>query len=131
MKLLLILGVMFALLLASLPVAFSLGSLGLGMLLFEGFSPLMAPQAILSTLDGFILLAVPLFLLMSNILLYGGCGRELYGAVQSWVGHWPGGLAIATIISCGIFAAISGVSVATAATIGVVAIPENDRARLQ
>ena len=48
MKLLLILGVMFALLLASLPVAFSLGSLGLGMLLFEGFSPLMAPQAILS-----------------------------------------------------------------------------------
>ena len=124
MKLILILGIMFALLLASLPVAFSLGSLGLGMLLGGGFSPLMAPQAILSTLDGFILLAVPLFLLMSNILLYGGCGRDLYAAVQAWVGHWPGGLAIATIISCGIFAAISGVSVATAATIGVVAIPE-------
>ena len=124
MKLVLILGIMFALLLASLPVAFSLGSLGLGMLLGGGFSPLMAPQAILSTLDGFILLAVPLFLLMSNILLYGGCGRDLYAAVQAWVGHWPGGLAIATIISCGIFAAISGVSVATAATIGVVAIPE-------
>jgi len=78
----------------------------------------------LSTLDGFILLAVPLFLLMSNILLYGGCGKDLYAAVQAWVGHWPGGLAIATIVSCGIFAAISGVSVATAATIGVVAIPE-------
>ena len=124
MKLILILGLMFALLLASLPVAFSLGSLGLGMLLGGGFSPLMAPQAILSTLDGFILLAVPLFLLMSNILLYGGCGRDLYAAVQAWVGHWPGGLAIATIISCGLFAAISGVSVATAATIGVVAIPE-------
>ena len=124
MKLILILGIMFALLLASLPVAFSLGSLGLGMLLGGGFSPLMAPQAILSTLDGFILLAVPLFLLMSNILLYGGCGKDLYAAVQAWVGHWPGGLAIATIISCGIFAAISGVSVATAATIGVVAIPE-------
>ncbi len=124
MKLIVILGIMFALLLASLPVAFSLGSLGLGMLLGGGFSPLMAPQAILSTLDGFILLAVPMFLLMSNILLYGGCGRDLYAAVQAWVGHWPGGLAIATIISCGIFAAISGVSVATAATIGVVAIPE-------
>ena len=94
------------------------------MLLAEGFSPLMAPQAILSTLDGFILLAVPLFLLMSNVLLYGGCGKDLYTAVQAWVGHWPGGLAIATIVSCGIFAAISGVSVATAATIGVVAIPE-------
>ena len=124
MKLTITLLVMFALLLASLPVAFSLGTLGLGMLVTGGFSPLMAPQAILSTLDGFILLAVPLFLLMSNILLYGGCGRNLYEAVQAWVGHWPGGLAIATIISCGIFAAISGVSVATAATIGVVAIPE-------
>ena len=54
MKLVVILGIMFALLLASLPVAFSLGSLGLGMLLGGGFSPLMAPQAILSTLDGFI-----------------------------------------------------------------------------
>jgi C4-dicarboxylate transporter DctM subunit len=84
----------------------------------------MAPQAILSTLDGFILLAVPLFLLMSNILLRGGCGKDLFSAVQAWVGHWPGGLAVATIVSCGIFAAISGVSVATAATIGVVAIPE-------
>jgi len=124
MKLVIILGLMFGLLLASLPVAFSLGSLGLGLLVTGGFSPLMAPQAILSTLDGFILLAVPLFLLMSNILLYGGCGKDLYSAVQAWVGPWPGGLAIATIVSCGIFAAISGVSVATAATIGVVAIPE-------
>ena len=90
MKLFGILAIMFALLLASLPVAFSLGSLGLGLLVTGGFSPLMAPQAILSTLDGFILLAVPLFLLMSNVLLYGGCGRDLYSAVQAWVGHWPG-----------------------------------------
>jgi C4-dicarboxylate transporter DctM subunit len=118
MTVIMVLGVMFALLLAGLPVAFSLGVLGLGMLVIGGFSPLMAPQAILSTLDGFILLAVPLFLLMSNILLRGGCGKDLFSAVQAWVGHWPGGLAVATIVSCGIFAAISGVSVATAATIG-------------
>ncbi|MDC0975782.1 TRAP transporter large permease subunit [Alphaproteobacteria bacterium] len=124
MTVIMVLGVMFTLLLAGLPVAFSLGVLGLGMLVIGGFSPLMAPQAILSTLDGFILLAVPLFLLMSNILLRGGCGKDLFSAVQAWVGHWPGGLAVATIVSCGIFAAISGVSVATAATIGVVAIPE-------
>ena len=124
MTVVMVLGIMFALLLAGLPVAFSLGVLGLGMLVIGGFSPLMAPQAILSTLDGFILLAVPLFLLMSNILLRGGCGKDLFAAVQAWVGHWPGGLAVATIVSCGIFAAISGVSVATAATIGVVAIPE-------
>ena len=124
MKLLLILGVMFALLLASLPVAFSLGSLGLGMLLSEGFSPLMAPQAILSTLDGFILLAVPLFLLMSNILLYGGCGRELYAAVQTWVGHWPGGLGIAMVISMGFFAAFCGSILAAITAVGTIMMPK-------
>jgi len=124
MSILLTLAAMFALLLARVPVAFALGGLGLAMLLLGGFSPLMAPQAILSTLDGFILLAVPLFLLMSNILLRAGVGNDLFAAVSAWVGHWPGGLAVATILSCGVFAAISGSSVATAATIGTVAIPE-------
>jgi C4-dicarboxylate transporter DctM subunit len=124
MTIILILTCLFALLLIGVPVAFALGGLGLGMLILGGFSPLMAPQAVLSTLDGFILLAVPLFLLMSNILLKGGVGRDLFAAVQAWVGHWPGGLAVATILSCGLFAAISGSSVATAATIGTVAIPE-------
>ncbi len=124
MTIVLILACLFGLLLLGVPVAFALGGLGLGMLLLGGFSPLMAPQALLSTLDGFILLAVPLFLLMSNVLLKGGVGRDLFAAVQAWVGHWPGGLAVATILSCGLFAAISGSSVATAATIGTVAIPE-------
>ncbi len=124
MTVILILIALFALLLIGVPVAYSLGMLGLAMLYLGDFSPLMAPQAILSTLDGFILLAVPLFLLMSNILLKGGVGRDLFAAVQAWVGHWPGGLAVATILSCGIFAAISGSSVATAATIGTVAAPE-------
>ena len=124
MSILLILAGLFAMLLIGVPVAFALGGIGLAMLIGGGFSPLMAPQAILSTLDGFILLAVPLFLLMSNVLLKGGVGRDLFGAVQAWVGHWPGGLAVATILSCGLFAAISGSSVATAATIGTVAIPE-------
>jgi len=82
------------------------------------------PLALFSAMDSFILLAVPLFLLMSNVLLKGGIGRDLFRAVQSWVGHWPGGLGVATIISCAIFAAISGSSVATAATIGTVAISE-------
>ncbi len=115
---------LFALLFAGVPIAFALGGLGLGMLVLGGFSPLMAPQALYSSIDNFILLAVPLFLLMSNILLAGGVGRDLFAAVQSWVGHLPGGLAVATIVSCAIFAAISGSSVACAATIGTVAIPE-------
>lgn len=115
---------LFALLLAGVPIAFALGGLGLVLLMVGGFSPLMVPQGMLSAVDSFILLAVPLFILMSNILLKGGVGKDLFAAVQAWVGHWPGGLAIATILSCGIFAAISGSSVATAATIGTVAIPE-------
>ena len=120
----LILVCLFTLLLAGIPVAFALGGLGLLLLIVGGFSPLMVPQGLLSSVDSFVLIAVPLFILMSNVLLKGGVGRDLFAAVQAWVGHWPGGLAVATIVSCGIFAAISGSSVATAATIGTVAIPE-------
>jgi C4-dicarboxylate transporter DctM subunit len=115
---------LFGLLLAGVPVAFALGGFGLILLAAHGFSPLMVPQSLYSAIDNFVLLAVPLFLLMSNVLLKGGVGRDLFAAVQSWVGHWPGGLGVATIVSCAIFAAISGSSVATAATIGTVAIPE-------
>jgi len=119
--------ILFALLfflLLRVPVAFTIGGLGLALLVFGGFSPLMVPQALYSTMDSFELLAVPLFLLMSNILLKGGIGKDLFGAVQSWLGHWPGGLGVAAIVSCAIFAAISGSSIATAATIGNVAIHE-------
>ena len=115
---------LFALLLAGIPVAFAMGGLGAILLLLAGFSQQMAPAAMLSSMDSFVLIAVPLFLLMSNIMLKGGVGKDLFEAVQAWVGHLPGGLAVATVMSCGIFAAISGSSVATAATIGTVAIPE-------
>jgi C4-dicarboxylate transporter DctM subunit len=124
MTAILIIAALLALLFAGVPVAFALGGLGLGLLVMGGFSPLMAPAGLLSTVDSFVLIAVPLFLLMSNILLKGGVGRDLFAAVQAWVGHLPGGLAIATILSCALFAAISGSSVATAATIATVAIPE-------
>ncbi|MGF1651599.1 MAG: TRAP transporter large permease [Hyphomicrobiaceae bacterium] len=119
-----ILAGLLGLLAIRIPVAFALGGLGMILLLAAGFSPLMVPQALQSSTQSFVLLSVPMFLMMSNILLKGGVGADLYAAVQSWVGHWPGGLAIATIISCALFAAISGSSVACAATIGTVAIPE-------
>ena len=106
------------------PVAFALGGLGVILLWAKGLNLVSVPQRLFGSMDSFELLAVPLFLLMSNILLKGGVGRDLYAAVQSWVGHWPGGLGVATILSCTLFAAISGSSVATAATIGTVAIPE-------
>lgn len=120
----LILAALMGLLFIRVPVAFALGGLGLFLLWLKDISIIMVPQALYSMADSFVLLAVPLFLLMSNILLKGGVGRDLFNAVQSWVGHWPGGLGIATIISCALFSAISGSSVATAATIATVAIPE-------
>ena len=120
----LILLTLLGLLFIRVPVAFALGGLGLMLLWLKDINVVMVPQALYSTADSFILLAVPLFLLMSNILLKGGVGKDLFNAVQSWVGHWPGGLGVATIISCALFSAISGSSVATAATIATVAIPE-------
>ena len=120
----LILVALIALLLVRTPVAIALGGLGVILLWAKGLNLVSVPQRLFGAMDSFELLAVPLFLLMSNVLLKGGVGRDLYAAVQSWVGHWPGGLGVATILSCTLFSAISGSSVATAATIGTVAIPE-------
>ncbi len=114
---------LFLLLFIGIPIAFALGTLGLSLMLLGDISPMMIPQTFYSVGDNFILLAVPMFLMMSNILLKAGVGEDLFNFAQSWVGNFPGGLAIATIVSCSIFAAISGSSVATAATISTVAFP--------
>jgi tripartite ATP-independent transporter DctM subunit len=124
METILILAALMALLLLRTPVAFALGGLGVILLALKGLPMVAVPQRLHGSMDSFELLAIPMFLLMSNVLLRGGVGRDLYAAVQSWVGHWPGGLGVATIMSCTLFSAISGSSVATAATIGTVAIPE-------
>ena len=127
METIVILAALIGLLVLRTPVAVALGSLGVILLWLKGFPLVSVPQRLYGTMDSFELLAVPMFLLMSNILLRGGVGRDLYAAVQSWVGHWPGGLGVATILSCTLFSAISGSSVATAATIGTVAIPEMEK----
>lgn len=127
MESILIVCALLALLFLRVPVAFALGSLGVVLLWLKGFPLIAVPQRLFGTMDSFELLAVPLFLLMSNVLLKGGVGRDLFASVQAWVGHWPGGLGVATIKSCTLFSAISGSSVATAATIGTVAIPEMER----
>ena len=118
---------LLVLLFIGVPVAFSLAGLGAALLWFKGLPMAMLAQNLQGALNNFVLLSVPLFLLMSNILLKGGVGRDLFEAVQKWVGHWPGGLGVAALLSCGIFSAISGSSVATAATVGTVAIPEMTR----
>ena len=127
MEAFLILLALVVLLVLRVPVAFAVGSLGIVLLFLKGLPMVGVPQRLYGTMDSFELLAVPLFLLMSNVLLKGGVGKDLFAAVQSWVGHWPGGLGAATVISCALFSAISGSSVATAATIGTVALPEMTR----
>ena len=123
MTIAIVLSLLFLILFLGIPISFGLGVLGLGLMLAGDISPLMVPQTFYSVGDNFILLSVPMFLMMSNILLKSGVGDDLFNFAQSWVGHFPGGLAIATIISCSIFAAMSGSSVATAATISTVAFP--------
>jgi tripartite ATP-independent transporter DctM subunit len=119
-----ILFLLILLLVIRVPVAFALGGLGVALLVYFPLPLMGVPQRLYGTMDSFELLAVPMFLLMSNVLLKAKVGKDLFGAVQSWIGHWPGGLGVATVLSCGIFSAVSGSSVATAATIGTVAIPE-------
>ena len=127
MEVVLILGALVGLLLLRVPVAFAMGALGIVLLWIKGFPLIGVPQRLFGAMDSFELLAIPLFLLISNVLLKGGVGRDLFESVQAWVGHLPGGLGVATVLSCTLFSAISGSSVATAATIGTVAIPEMER----
>ena len=112
---------------AGMPVAFALIFAAiLGMLLFLGGPAAFTqiPVIAYKTLDDFVLVAVPLYILMSQILLKGQVGNDLFELGNKWLGHLPGGLGVATIFACAIFAAISGSSVATAVTIGAMAIPE-------
>ena len=76
-----------------------------------------------STSNEFLLISAPLFILMGELLLRSGVTDRMYSALAVWLGGIPGGLLHTNIASCSVFAAISGSSVATAATIGTVALP--------
>lgn len=75
------------------------------------------------------LAVLPLFILMGQLMFASGGGERLYSAARAWLGHMPGGLAVATVAACAGFAAISGSAIATAATIGAFALPEMQRAK--
>lgn len=111
------------LLLSGLPVAFSLASLALALLLVKGINLNVLPHIMYSALDSFVMAAMPLFILMAMIMNRGNIGEILFGGINKFVRHIPGGLAIATLICCAIMAAIAGTSTAVAASIGIVAIP--------
>jgi C4-dicarboxylate transporter, DctM subunit len=108
---------------AGLPVAFSLGATSILLVGLFDLPVKIIANTIFTSLDSFVVIAIPLFILMSRILLDGRVGDDLFEVMNVWVRHLPGGLAIATILACAFFAAISGSGAATAATIGMVAYP--------
>lgn len=120
------LAVLLLLLAVSVPVAAALGVLGLVLSNFFSFMPLhlaLGDTAWQTSVE-YILIAIPLFVLLGEILLRSGIAAGVYAAIAEWVSWLPGGLMHANIGTCAMFAATSGSSVATAATIGTVAIPE-------
>jgi tripartite ATP-independent transporter DctM subunit len=101
----------------------------LGFAAIRGWAPALAllasePFVISSNYE---LIVIPLFVLMGNLASLSGMSRDLYAAAYAWVGHWRGGLASATIVGCAGFAALCGSSVASALTMGQVALPEMRR----
>ena len=106
-------------------VAGALGVLSLIMMSVFSDAPLwniMGNKA-WETNTNFILIAIPLFLLMGELMLRSGLGDRMYGALSRWLSFLPGGLIHSNIASCAVFAACSGSSVATSATISRVALP--------
>ncbi|WP_324715494.1 TRAP transporter large permease [Carboxydochorda subterranea] len=123
------LGLLLILLLAGIPVAGVLGSLGLSLgALFTSFPVYRAVGEIAwTTSTDFVLVAIPLFVLLGEILLRAGVAERTYDALAKWLNRLPGGLVHANIGTSALFAATSGSSVATAATIGTVALPQARR----
>ncbi|MBI3966968.1 MAG: TRAP transporter large permease subunit [Chloroflexi bacterium] len=115
---------LFALLFSGFPIALSLGiSTITGLYYFTDLPLQSIPQKIFTNLDSFPLMAVPFFVLASNIFAVGGVAKRLIHLATAMVGHVYGGLAVAGVLSCALFAAISGSSPATVIAIGSIVIP--------
>ncbi len=125
----LIIGILLALVVAAVPVAAVLGilSLSLDEMFMRGRRSLMLGDFIWEQSIEYILVAIPMFILLGEIMLRAGIALRMYNAVVQWLSWMPGGLMHANIGSCAIFAASSGSSVATAATVGTVAYPEIEK----
>ena len=123
--------VLFVLMFLRVPVGIAMGLVGIG-----GFGLLtswpaafrLLSQSPLSTVTDFNLSVIPMFILMGAFASGSGMSRDLFTASKAWLGHWRGGLGMATLATCGGFAAINGSYVATAATMTQVALPELRRA---
>ena len=121
----LLFGSAFALLISGIPIWAGLSTISIVFVLI--FSPHLLPTipyVLHGSMDNFALLAIPLFIFLSAPIAESNASRDLYEALHKWLYKIPGGLGIANMIGCGIFAALCGSSPATAAAIGGIGIPE-------
>ncbi|MCC2613958.1 TRAP transporter large permease [Neorhizobium sp. Rsf11] len=121
---------LFVLMLLRVPVGMAMGLVGVtGFGLLAGFGPALKliGQTSMRTVTDYTFGVIPMFLLMGAFVTNSGMSRELFRAANTFIGHLRGGLGLATIVACAGFAAISGSSVATAATFSTVAYPEMRR----
>ncbi|MDM9559452.1 TRAP transporter large permease [Bordetella petrii] len=124
-------GLIFVLMLLGTPVFAALGLAGVaGIVMVEDFGFVLNRLKSFSYAQSasYLLTVIPLFILMGAFAHHAGVGARLFNVARKWVGHFPGGLAMSSVLTCAGFAATSGSSVATAATVGAVAIPEMKRA---
>ncbi len=121
---------LFLMIFLRVPIGIALGVAGaLGYWSLSGLDPTLAllGSVPFETALNYDLSIIALFVLMGNFAMVSGMSRDLYDMARSLVGHWPGGLASATIVGCAGFAAVSGSSLASAVTMGRVALPEMKR----
>ena len=121
--------ILLALIGLAVPIAASLGWLGLILQFTESSMPLHRAISDMAwqTSTDFLLVAIPMFVMLGEILLRAGITERMYDGIVKWLGWLPGGLMHSNIGSSALFAATSGSSVATAATIGTVAIPQIEK----
>lgn len=107
------------------PIAYVLAGIGvIGVFLLSGGSGLMAiPSFLYSEGSSWIIISLPLFIFMANMLLESGLAEDMYNMAYKWSGMIPGGLAIGTVIVCAIFAAMAGVTAVGTVSMGLIALP--------
>ncbi|QCS65506.1 TRAP transporter large permease [Achromobacter denitrificans] len=123
-------GAVVALIIIRVPVAIAMGIVGAcGLGVLNGWESLafILGRAAFDAVSPASLSVVPLFVMMGVFAAHGGLSRSLYAASTAFLGHWRGGLAVATVGASAVFGAICGSSLATAATMGRVAMPEMRR----
>ncbi len=123
-------GVLLALIFARVPIAFAMAAVGgIGFALLRGWEPAwaMTGQVAFDTALSYSLSVIPLFIFMGNVLAASGVAQGLFAGANRLFGRTRGGLAMASVLSCGGFSAVCGSSLATAATMSKVAMPSMRR----